>query len=460
MKRVGRFAGVFFVGCLAASALIWYTMRPRWEDSLQRAVQGATRLRVRSGGTCHRDPSREKALVEITDAAQIDRVVKGIDIDWLNSGRTCMCCGNPTFEFYAGDKLLAMIGYHHGRNLRWGGGPWRGDGALTASSQRFLNSWLSQHGVTGPQAEVDRMQEQKDRETRNQQRYTELIPPATLAAVAQAQSSREISPANDPRQEKRRKLIADAFIKHEHDAQADIAVYLRMLGVTRDYAWNRYDSFDSIVTQHLLPRFKGADLAAAAVAVMKDEEGLAGAARWFFGEKGWRNLDESDRQRILLPVAEWGLRHRYMNTRKWVMTDLTEINTAWATDLVRGMLARPTEAGWTPPNNPYGPSINVGGGEKVYEDECSDAVWAAFCLAKMGDVGSEAAIRKLADASQGRDKELLGKAIQLLRSRRQGHAGHQELIGSGSHLAGFKPAKDSGGHDSAGGGSMSRIDLT
>jgi hypothetical protein len=413
LKRAGRLTIVLLIGCCSVYAVSRGIAQFRWTSSLRQAVQGTTRLRVRSGGTCHRNLSREETLADITDAAEIDRVVKGIAIDWPNSGRSCACCGSPTFEFYAGDKLLAMLGYHHGQNLRWAGGPWWGDGALTPASRTFLNSWLSRHGVTGPQAEVDRVQEQKDRDSRNQRRYAELIPAATLAAVTQAQSY----PDRDPLQENRRKLTVDAFVKHERDAQTDIILYLRMLGVTRDYAWNRYDVFDSVVAKHLLPRFKGPDLGAAALSVMKDEEGLAGAARWFFGDRGWRNLDESDRERVLLPLANWGLQHRFVSTRKWVMDNLVEVNTPWAAELLRGMLTRPTDPNWVPSTGVYGRTMDVGGGEKVYEDACSDAVWAAFCLARMGDTASDGVIQGLADASNERDKELYGKALRILRNR-------------------------------------------
>ena len=60
------------------------------------------------------------------------------------------------------------------------------------------------------------------------------------------------------------------------------------------------------------------------------------------------------------------------------------------------MLARPTDPNWTRPKAKprYGWTIDLPAGEPVYADECSDAVWAAFCLAKMGNVESLPAIRE------------------------------------------------------------------
>ncbi len=387
-----------------------------WTDSLQKAVRGTTRLRIRSGGTCHRQIAEEKTLAEITDSQEIKSFLKAIDIDESRSGGACMCCGNPTFEFYAGDRLLAMIGYHHGERLRWAEGEWTGDGELTGAGRDQFISWLSQHGVEGPQREVEEKQKRQDEETRRQRRYAELIPPELFLAAMQAEV--QPSPSYDPSGEKHRKLVAEVFLTHEKDAQSSIELYLRVLGTTADTGgWNRYYELQNTIARNLLPRFKGSQLAQAATNVMKDEEGMLGAARWFLDENGWRNLDESDRERILRPLAQQALSHRYMNVRITVMSVLSEINTAWAAELLRGVLSQPTDPKWSPPETKprYGRKIDVPGGEPVYADECSEAVWAALCLAKMGSVESLPAIQKLADEYQGPDKDLLTKALLLLR---------------------------------------------
>ncbi len=117
-----------------------------WGDSLRTAVAEATRFRVRTGGTCHRDLDEEETLVEVGEAEKIQRFLALIDIDEDGSGGGCLCCGDPTFEFYAGDRLLAMVGYH-GDSLRWAGGAWTGDGLLTKAGQAAVGSWLVEHGL-------------------------------------------------------------------------------------------------------------------------------------------------------------------------------------------------------------------------------------------------------------------------------------------------------------------------
>ncbi|HXX93660.1 MAG TPA: hypothetical protein VEN81_08495, partial [Planctomycetota bacterium] len=103
----------------------------RWMSTLQEALASATRLRVRSGGTCHRRVSEEKTLIEIKDPKEVQAFVKSLVVDETQSDRHCMCCGDPSFEFYEGDKLVATLGFHHGSGLRWPGG-WPADAAPTA----------------------------------------------------------------------------------------------------------------------------------------------------------------------------------------------------------------------------------------------------------------------------------------------------------------------------------------
>jgi hypothetical protein len=418
MKRRRQFLIVLLVSCsLLAAAYLTYGMQRGWTDSLQKAVQGSTRLRIRSGGTCHRRIEREKTLAEITDAGEINRFIHGIVINGRRSGGACMCCGDPTFEFYAGDRLLAMVGYHHGERLRWAGGKWTGDGELTGPSRDFLLTWLSQHGVDGPRRKVQEMQNQQDERIRREQRFAELISPDMLRAAGEA--ARKVPPNTERREEKRAQAIADAFMEHEGDGQTSIELYLRVLGVTGGTGdWTYYD-WQCPVARYALPRFKGPELAQAAQAVMTDDEGRIGAARWFFGEGGWRNLDELDRERILPPLARRALQHPHAGSRKIAMLGLTEINSVWVTELLRGTLSRPTDPNWTRPEAKpwYGHKIDLATGEQIYEGECSDAVWAAFCLAKMGSIESLPAIQKLADESQGPDRDLLDKAIQLLRDK-------------------------------------------
>lgn len=125
------------------------TLKANWSKTLQAAVSGSSRLRVRSGGTCHRDLESEKTLIDLKDADLIETLIAAIQIDPAQSGGHCMCCGHPCFEFYKGDKLIATIGFHHGRSLRWPDG-WPGDAVVLPESADFLCDFLADHGHRGP----------------------------------------------------------------------------------------------------------------------------------------------------------------------------------------------------------------------------------------------------------------------------------------------------------------------
>ncbi|MDB6003466.1 MAG: hypothetical protein JWR15_453, partial [Prosthecobacter sp.] len=143
---------------------------------LRTALSNVDRLRVRTGGVCHRREEEEKTIVEIKGAKGIAEIAERFEINENNSGGHCMCCGNPTFEFYEDAKLVATIGFHHGRSIRWWSGNWPGDGFLTARSSEFLIQWLAEKGCDGPRQEWLEQKRQQAAARRRWQRYESLLP--------------------------------------------------------------------------------------------------------------------------------------------------------------------------------------------------------------------------------------------------------------------------------------------
>lgn len=129
---------------------VWH----RWADALQSATRGATRLRVRTGGTCHTHPELEKTIAVVEDSAAVRDFLGHIEVLEKESGGACACCGSPTFEIYRGDVLVAALSFHHGKTLRWSEG-WPGDAKLTSGSGRYLVEWLAAKGHGLPRALPD-----------------------------------------------------------------------------------------------------------------------------------------------------------------------------------------------------------------------------------------------------------------------------------------------------------------
>lgn len=111
----------------------------RWNSALRAALEGCDRLRLRTGGTCHRNPLEEKILLEVSGKDEVAAIAAPIAIDETSGGGGCLCCGDPTLEFYQGPRLAVMLGLHHGNSFRWQG---RGSGPMTPDCRSTLLGWL------------------------------------------------------------------------------------------------------------------------------------------------------------------------------------------------------------------------------------------------------------------------------------------------------------------------------
>lgn len=114
---------------------------PRVTEPLMTALDGVDRIQVRTGGTCHHHLYELKPLFNETDPNTIATVIRKIALAKL-SGVGCECCGNPSFEFYKGDELIATISLHHGIRLRW---PevWPSDAKLPRETKSFIRRWFA-----------------------------------------------------------------------------------------------------------------------------------------------------------------------------------------------------------------------------------------------------------------------------------------------------------------------------
>ena len=137
---------LFAIFVLAPLIYLWYGGL-RYENQFRHAAESATRLCIRTGGLCHRLPEEEKKLFEITNTTDIQTFGRLVRISRLSTA--CMCCGNPTFEFYREDQLILATSFHHGKNLRFERG-WIFDAHLEDSSAKAVCEWLAAHGIPGP----------------------------------------------------------------------------------------------------------------------------------------------------------------------------------------------------------------------------------------------------------------------------------------------------------------------
>ena len=121
--------------------------RPSMTSILNSALEQTDRVVIRSGGTSMRNPLLEEKLAVITDSAEIKELLALMAVAEDAMPEICQCPGNPSIEFYRGEKLLGTVGIHHGVAIRF---PeyWQTDGFLI-NPEGFVE-FLHRRGVVRP----------------------------------------------------------------------------------------------------------------------------------------------------------------------------------------------------------------------------------------------------------------------------------------------------------------------
>jgi hypothetical protein len=125
-------------------------VRHRWNASLREAVRGATRIQVVAQSSCSLEDA--SVVVASTDAAEIDALVRLLEVDEDSPLAVCGCLGGPEIEFHREGGPVESVALKCGDLLSWSG--WPAQGRLPAERVSALVDWLARHGVTGPQEEL------------------------------------------------------------------------------------------------------------------------------------------------------------------------------------------------------------------------------------------------------------------------------------------------------------------
>jgi len=375
------------------------TLVNTWRTALLSAAQGVTRIRVRTGGVCHRAPIAEKSIVELKTPEEIAQFFGMLELNEAKSGQQCPCCGGPTFECFVGNEMKLVLVYHHGQLLRWANGPWPGDAAITEACGKALAAWLSKQGFDDATKEFQK-RERDGRAARHRfERYKELIPKDVWADLETAQSE---------------EAAIAAFESHIPDAVKRAELYLKMFGCD-DNPWDCAAMFDEALADKLLPRIEKAPLSQAAKNVLADRDGLNGLARWTIFRGRRDTLDAETMKAVYSVALKRALMHPHDHARRIVIQNLDGGYDKDAIPLLReafnGTLkpdAVPADQGTiqgaTTTFLPYDPLMEL--------DKLSERTLLAVALYRLGDEQSLPEVKKLAVAATGRDAEILGKLLQ------------------------------------------------
>lgn len=357
-------------------------VRKSMNAELAARVKDADKVRARSGGVCHRRTEQERTIHESRDLAEIKELAQHFGVEESESGGHCMCCGDPTFEFYKGDQLVAMIAFHHGRSVRWSGGTWPGDGMLTSTSANYLIDWLAKHGYTGPQEEALRARRQALAAKRRRDRYNAILPPAVSEGMKDANSMEE---------------AVIVFEKNAPDVQARATLYLKLYGCD-DGTWALSSGWDGPLEETLLPGLPKEVLHQAIKSAPERSEESLGAIRWVFG-KG-QTEDWQDDPATLERLAKFALTHPREDNRWRTLAILRDLKSPKAVELLRSVLKDGTQPRTLSQDETYEP-----GGQRVFHPNAislpegtSDKTAAALCLKVLQDEESAAEVEKIYQA--------------------------------------------------------------
>ncbi len=296
-------------------------VRFHWMGALRAVLSGLTRLRVRTGGTCHRDPGEERTLFETRDLALINELLAQVAINESHNEFECMCCGDPSFEFYRGEKLVASLGFHHGESIRWPG-VWPGDGALTQKSALAVCQWLSKHGAPDSLKQYEAQQRARQAELRRTKQYSRLLPKGVIDRLRTAQSPDE---------------AAAAFQNGPEDKIARARLLLELFGCDEG-SWNLYSGLDDLLRDALLPKVNQDELVKA-LGAESDPAMFNGAARWLFCEEKWKTLDQGALKALIPLAARSALAHPRNVNRRMTLHALKQCPDGIGTPFLR-MVAR------------------------------------------------------------------------------------------------------------------------
>lgn len=132
-------ASADFAKAHAAVALI-----TNWTSFLRHSLRDADHLRVRANGTCGQTAG--ETLLELPTPADVRGLLDSTELEEpAPLGVHCMCCGDPTLEFFRDSVRTETISLHHGLRIRWR--QHAGDIELGTNG---LVRFLASHGVTKP----------------------------------------------------------------------------------------------------------------------------------------------------------------------------------------------------------------------------------------------------------------------------------------------------------------------
>jgi len=243
--------------------------------------------------------------------------------DWLAQvsfrsqprGVECMCCGEPTFEFYQGDQLIALVGYHHSQLLRYKG--WPADAVLSSQSTTDLSNWLASQGLPGPKQALDAQKQAAQRWREEWERATQGFTPEQKSQLQSLVRPGQVIYSQKP-----------GPIQKKPRIQLEPQLMLQVVGASLD-DWAKWDeaSLECYQTLLAMPSSQLEDNLKEAL-LSQNRSRCRGACRvWLHGHPDWRPSEQAC-YRAALSLLDSSrnpeVRAKALLAARWNQPDLTQ----------------------------------------------------------------------------------------------------------------------------------------
>lgn len=144
------------------------------QRSLDQILEKTNRVRVYDGGEIKGKPLGKELLLDTQKSAVLQSLKDSLKIieDPEFYARD-LCLGDPCIELLHDKKPLAVLGFHHGRAIRFSKA-WKFDGTLV--NGRRLTNWFADNGIEGPLQSFERELRQKRRADADLQKWSASMP--------------------------------------------------------------------------------------------------------------------------------------------------------------------------------------------------------------------------------------------------------------------------------------------
>ncbi len=254
------------------------------QRTLDTMLANVTRIKVFDSGMVGDKPLGKNILLEVKDP----RIITSLAHNCLNvfenpeSFGHCMCDGDLTMVFYANQKRLAAISFHHGRSIRWNA--WKYDAVL--QNGRCYLDWLAKQGITAPLRVYEDDQFRAEVYQRDEARWKQAMPECLASFWDEKQALFGVVDVEPMLQ-----VLETTY----PDLETRVLILFRWYGCGGGL-WSGYAAYEG-VAEKLLLEFPTALHVAALTHHPLSPECIEGAARYFAGYHF--NKDKPDDARLI-----------------------------------------------------------------------------------------------------------------------------------------------------------------